>query len=350
MGDGDDRSFGSDYTCVLDIFDIPETDHPGNSAYRSEGLIARIKENNNMQDLPIFDFHCHFPVQGEWFPNYSMDEKVEFNTLGSRDHEAIWRKAFNFPKPVASGTDEEMSGLWSQDMLAKNVDKVAFVSGGGNERLAKIIASHPKQFVGFAHHHPDSLDAAGQLEHAFTILGLKGYKLLSPLIDTAISDKKYYPLWEMCEMHNAPVLMHFGLLGAAGGRPDGQNISPLSIARLTRDFPRVNFVVPHFGCTHMGDLLQLCWTRPNIYVDSSGSNQWIRWMPYRLTLEDVIRKFIETVGPGRLIFATDSSWMPRGFATIYLEEQQKAFRFMGLDDVEMRAVFYDNAARLLGLL
>jgi uncharacterized protein len=302
-----------------------------------------------IQDLPIIDFHCHFPVNGEWFPDQELPKHVEFDTLGSRDHGDIWRKAFNFPKPEPAGSDDQMTDLWFKDIEKKGIEKVVFVSGGGNERLAKIVSSHPDRFLGFAHHHPDAPDAANRLEHAFTNLGMRGYKLLGPLVDTPISDKKYYPLWEICEKYNAPVLIHFGLLGAAGGTPTGENISPLSIAQASLDFPKVNFVVPHFGCTHMGDLLQLCWTRPNVFVDSSGSNQWIRWMPYQLTLEDVIRKFVETVGPGRLIFATDSSWMPRGFARIYLEEQQKAFRFLGLHDDEMRAVFHDNAAQLLGI-
>ncbi len=301
-----------------------------------------------IQELPIIDFHCHFPVKGNWFPGQEIKKNVEFDTAGARDQREIWRKAFNFPKPELAGSDEQMADLWYKDIEEKGVEKVVFVSGGGNERLAEIVRIYPERFIGFAHHHPDTPDAAEVLEYAFSILGLKGYKLLGPLIDTPLSDKKYYPLWEVCEHCNAPVLIHFGLMGAAGGTPTGQNISPLSIAQVSLDFPKLNFVVPHFGCTHMGDLLQLCWTRPNVFVDTSGSNQWIRWMPYKLTLEDVIRKFVETVGPGRLIFATDSSWIPRGFARIYFEEQQKIFRFLGLHDDELRAVFYANAAHLLG--
>lgn len=302
-----------------------------------------------IRSVKVLDAHCHFPVKGDWFPDYNMMPKVKFDTEGSRDHGEIWRKAYNFPEAAEPGTDEVMADRWYGDMEQKGVDKVVFVSGGGNQRLADIVAMHPDRFIGFAHHNPDSPGAVEELEHAFRDLGMKGYKLLGPLIDTPLDDKKYYPLWEVCEKYNVPVLIHFGLLGAAGGMPTGTNISPFSIAEATLNFPRVNFIVPHFGCTRIEDLLQLCWTRPNVYVDGSGSNQWIRWMPYRLTLEDVVRKYVETVGPGRLIFATDSSWMPRGFAEIYYEEQQKAFRFMGLDDEEMRQVFYENAARLMGL-
>jgi uncharacterized protein len=301
------------------------------------------------REQPIIDFHCHFPVQGDWFPDYAMPGKVEFDSVGSRNHGEIWRKAFNFPKQQPPGTDLEMAELWIEDLNTKGIDKMVFVSGGGNQRLADIVKLHPDRFIGFAHHHPDVENAAELLETAFRDQGMKGYKMLGPLIDTPLDDKKYYPLWEVCDAWKAPVLIHFGLLGAAGGMPTAVNISPFSIAQVTRDFPNVNFVVPHFGCTKMEDLLHLCWTRPNVYVDSSGSNQWMRWMPYQLTMEDVVRKFVETVGPGRLIFATDSSWMPRGFAGIYLDEQWKAFQFMGLDDDEMHQVFYGNAARLLKL-
>lgn len=303
-----------------------------------------------IQNVPVIDFHCHFPVKGDWFPDYPHRDKVQFDETGSRDHGEIWRKAFNFPVPrPAKEDDAEIASDWIADMDAKGIEKIVWVSGGGNERLAKIVSLYPDRFFGFAHHHPDTPGAADMLEHAFRDLHLSGYKLLGPDIDTPMSDKKFYPLWELCEAYEKPVLIHYGLQGAAGGKPDGINISPLSLAQASRDFPKVNFVVPHFGCTHMQDLLQLCWTRPNVWVDTCGSNQWIRWMPYRLTLEDVMRKFIETVGPGRLIFGTDSSWMPRGFASIYLEEQQKNFRFLGLDESEMHAVLYGNAASLLRL-
>lgn len=302
-----------------------------------------------IQDLPLLDIHCHFPVKGPWFDDVTLPDKIEFDTQGSRDHGEIWRKAFNFPKAEAPLDDQAMADAWYEDMISKGLEKVVFVSGGGNERLARVIALHPDRFIGFAHNNPESPDAAKHLEKGLGELGLKGYKLLGPLIETPLDDRRFYPLWEICQHYGVPVLIHFGLLGAAGGMPEGTNISPLAISQATRDFPKLNFIVPHFGCTHMGDLLKLCWTRPNVFVDSSGSNQWIRWMPYQLTLEDVIRKFVETIGPGRLLFGTDSSWMPRGFASIYLEEQHKIFRFLGLDDEALRAVFYQNGADLLGL-
>jgi len=303
-----------------------------------------------IQNTQVFDFHCHFPVDSPWFPDYNMPGKVSFDDTGSRDHHTQWRKAFNFSEPDPPMNDRESADRYIRDMDEKGIERINFVSGGGNRRLADIVAMYPERFTGFAHHHPEVPDAADQLETALRDYRLKGYKLLGPLIDTPLSDRSFYPLWEICETYQVPVLIHFGLLGAAGGTPHGTNISPMSIAQASRDFPKLNFIVPHFGCTHMQDLLQVCWTRPNVYVDTSGSNQWIRWMPYPLTLEDVIQKYVQTVGPGRIIFATDSSYFPRGFAKIYLEEQHKLFRFAGLDDNEIDMVFNRNARHLLGEL
>ena len=302
-----------------------------------------------IQGISIVDFHCHFPNSGAMFPDYPEMGKVKFDTHGVRDVHEQWRKAFNFQESDLPKDDKTMAELWIEDMDKKQIERICWVSGGGNERLANIVKMYPNRFIGFAHHHPDSADAAEKLEDAFKNLGMKGYKLLGPDILTSLSDPKYDILWDICGQYYAPVLIHFGLLGAAGGTPNGVNISPMSIADAAKRFPKTIFVCPHFGCTHMQDLLQVMWTRPNVYLDTSGSNQWIRWMPYQLTLEDVIRKFIETVGPGRILFGTDSCFFPRGFATIYLEEQHKIFRFLGLNDAELKLVFHDNAAYLLNL-
>jgi len=93
----------------------------------------------------------------------------------------------------------------------------------------------------------------------------------------------------------------------------------------------------------------LMWVCGNVYVDTSGSNEWMRWMPYALDLKALFGKFLETVGPQRIVFGTDSSWFPRGFARRYLQVQFQACRELGLGQDALRLIFAGNAARLLGL-
>ncbi len=109
----------------------------------------------------------------------------------------------------------------------------------------------------------------------------------------------------------------------------------------------MDFIIPHFGCGHPRELLFLGWVCENVYVDTSGSNQWMRWMPYPFTVDSAFAKFYQTFGPERIIFGTDSSYFPRGFAIDYLKEQNKAVRFLSIPDEHAQLIFGGNMARLL---
>ena len=87
---------------------------------------------------------------------------------------------------------------------------------------------------------------------------------------------------------------------------------------------------------------------PNVYIDTSGSNQWMRWMPYDVTLESLFRKYRETIGASRILFGTDSSWFPRGFSKSYLDVQVRAMADVGYSEDERDMILYRNAASLLG--
>jgi len=72
-------------------------------------------------------------------------------------------------------------------------------------------------------------------------------------------------------------------------------------------------------------------------------------MPFEIDLKGVFRKAIETVGPDRIIFGSDSSYFPRGFTVQYLMEQVKACQAIGLEKDGIDKIFYKNAATLLKL-
>jgi len=302
--------------------------------------------------VPVLDFHAHFPVQGSRDP--AREEYVarhgaakwERVTGWLQDDQRSWRRAWGFPDPEPPGSDEEMADRWASEVDRHRLIRIVFVTGGDNDRLARIVAKHPTRFVGFAHHDPFRPDAAAELERAATALGLRGYKLIAPLLSGSITDERLWPIWETAERLEIPVLIHFGPLRYQGivAHP---NMSPLALQDVARAFPGIPFVVPHFGCGYPKELLHLAWVCGNVHVDTSGSNEWMRWMPYDLTLGGLFRKFLETVGPRRILFGTDSSWFPRGFAVRYLEEQLRVCWELGCGEDSVRAIFAGNAARLL---
>jgi predicted TIM-barrel fold metal-dependent hydrolase len=257
---------------------------------------------------------------------------------------------WNFPQ--AEGKDDhpgdrEQARRWVAELDRCGIRAIGFVTGGGNEHLAEVCSWHPDRFVGFAHHSPFLPDAVARLERAVTELGLRAYKLLAPNIEEPIEDPAAFPVWEKCAELGIPVLIHFGIQGGAGGIAWHQNINPLKLHNVAKAFPEVTFVIPHFGCAWERETLQLCWACPNVSIDTSGSNQWIRWAPGEVTVKYLFRKYYETIGPERIIFGSDSSWFPRGFAFRYLQDQVRDCLDLNLPDVHIQQIVAGNAARLL---
>ena len=310
-----------------------------------------------LPEWPIIDFHVHFPVPGSFLGGSRQrfiarfgQRKWDLLAKARSEYQEDWFLSWAFPRPEeASRTWEEQADRWRAEADQYNLARVVFVTGGGNDQLAKIVARHPDRFLGFAHHDPFAPDAARELERAVTQLGLRGYKVFAPLLDRRLDDEAAFPVWEVAERHRLPVLIHFGILGGGGGTGNALNIDPLVLHDVAKAFPEVPFVIPHFATGYVRELLQLAWACRNVHVDSSGNNEWVRWMPYDLDIQTLFRRFYETVGPERIIFGSDSSWFPRGFAVRYLLDQFRACRQLRLPDEHLRLIFGGNAARLLHL-
>ena len=69
-------------------------------------------------------------------------------------------------------------------------------------------------------------------------------------------------------------------------------------------------------------------------------------VPGDLSVKDLFRKYLETIGPERIIFGSDSSWFPRGFAIRYLQDQIRDAREIGMSHEQLQLIFGANAARL----
>ena len=313
----------------------------------------------NLYGQKIIDFHSHFPTSrrrgySQWMKMLKDrygEERASIILERTRRYRDEWRRMWGFQPPESDvHSDEEQAARWVADLDKKGVERVNFVMGGGNDNLARIVDMYPERFTGFAHHNVFGDGVDEELERAVAKLGLRGYKLIASSQTRPIDDRSLFPVWEVAERLEVPVLIHFGVLGGGGGPArDLRNMNPLTLWEVASSFPLLNFVIPHFGACYFRELLQLCWSCSNVLIDTSGSNQWMRWMPYDLTLKDLFRKAIATVGPDRIIFGTDSSYFPRGFSRDYLREQLKACYQIGLEQNSIDKIFHKNAARLLKL-
>jgi hypothetical protein len=122
--------------------------------------------------------------------------------------------------------------------------------------------------------------------------------------------------------------------------------NPIDLHALASHFPRVNFVIPHFGAGYFREALMLADLCPNVYLDTSSSNSWMRYQTEDMDLARVFRKALDVLGPKRLLFGSDSSWFPRGWMKRVFDDQLAALRQIGADEETVRNILGGNLMRI----
>jgi len=90
----------------------------------------------------------------------------------------------------------------------------------------------------------------------------------------------------------------------------------------------------------------LCDLCPNVYLDTSSSNSWMRYEEAHLDLRTVFRRALDVVSPKRLLFGTDSSFFPRGWNQAVFDTQTKALYEIGTTGEIACAILHDNLQQL----
>ena len=144
-------------------------------------------------DYKIVDSHVHFDVKGyeivtiknDYIEKYGEEKYNKIQEMNKR-----WRKAWGFPEPLPTlDSAEDTAKLWIEEMEKNNIEKLIFVTGGGNETLSNIVRLYPDKFIGYAHHDPFLKHAPDILEKAIVEQGLKGYKILAPGLHGKLDDE-----------------------------------------------------------------------------------------------------------------------------------------------------------------
>ena len=104
-------------------------------------------------------------------------------------------------------------------------------------------------------------------------------------------------------------------------------------------------MIPHFGAGMLREALMLADCCPNVYLDTSSSNSWIKYIP-GLTLERVFKTALDVAGPDRLLFGTDSSFFPRGWQRVIYDQQRTALNAIGVSPEAQKKIFHDTFARV----
>lgn len=292
----------------------------------------------------VNDAHCHF-FSSAFFAALAR-QRGGAATAESIVSELQWE---------APGSPDDLAARWVRELDAHGVSRVALIASvpGDEESVAAAVRAHPSRFVGFFMLDPSAPDALDRARRATTTLGLRGLCLFPAMHHVPLHDDRVMAVIEAATATpGTAVFVHCGLLSVGvrnrlklPSRFDLRLGDPLAVSRVALTFPRVPFVIPHFGAGLLREALMAADAAPNIHLDTSSSNGWVRYTP-GLALHDVFRSALSVAGAPRLLFGTDSSFFPRGWQHGIYELQHNIAASLGVAEEGMDLIFGGNFDRL----
>ena len=289
----------------------------------------------------VNDAHVHF-----FSPSF-------FAGLGA-DRTRITQLGWEYPDSV-----DGLGARWVSELDKHGVQKAALIASlpGDADAVAIAVAHNPDRFVGFFMLDPTRNDAIDYAKRALDE-GLRTICLFPAMHGYYLHDPRVADVFALaasrrggtCEQ--VSVFAHCGVLSVGIrkklGLPSPFDIrfgNPLDLHGVALKHPTVPVIIPHFGAGMLREALMLADCCPNVHLDTSSSNSWMKYTP-GLTLDQVFKTALDVVGPDRLIFGTDSSFFPRGWNGEVHQKQKSALDAIGVSADHQDKIFSGNFARL----
>ncbi|TAK17157.1 MAG: amidohydrolase [Acidobacteria bacterium] len=291
------------------------------------------------------DAHCHFFSGGF------------FRAIGKSLPDVKGDAALELPARLgwtAPGADEALADTWNTELERHNVGRAVLIASVAGDEAAVAAAArrHPNRFVGAFMFNPSTPDPDLRIEQAFANPHLRMACLFPAMHGVDLDDASTDAVFAAAQQHSRAVFVHCGLLSIGVrkklGLPSPFDLrlgDPLAVAAMAAHYPQVPVIIPHFGAGLFREALMAASAAPNILLDTSSSNSWIK-MHANLTLRDVFARALDVVGPGRLLFGTDSSFFPRGWQRGIFDDQQRALGDLGVSAEDQAKILCGNFDRV----
>ena len=291
------------------------------------------------------DAHCHF-FSRNFVRTLARERGIPGNDLVG---DACRILAWDPP-----GSNGELADRWVAELDRHQVGRAAIIGSVPEDEtsVSEALGRHPGRFVGFFMVDPTRQTAAERVTRAVTELGLRCACLFPGMHGYELSDPRVLRLVDrLASVPGTALFIHCGVLTVGArkklglpARFDLRYSNPLNVHPLALAYPDLPFILPHFGAGMFREALMLGDLCPNVHLDTSSSNSWIRYSG--LTLEQVFGRSLEILAPDRILFGTASSFFPRGWQSSLWEEQSRILRQVGLDRDGRRKIQSANFERL----
>jgi predicted TIM-barrel fold metal-dependent hydrolase len=292
-------------------------------------------------DFAVADAHVHF-----------FSRKF-FSTLAAQCGKTPEQIAETTGWVLPSEDPVELARAWTAELDANGIARAALIASvpGDEASVESAVAAFPDRFFGYCMVNP--LEEAA-LERAQIALrcGLHAICLFPAMHRYSIQDPRAEAIIQAAAGYRGrAVFVHCGVLTVGIrkklGLPspfDMRYSNPLDLHAVALRFPQLKFIVPHFGAGMMREALMLADLCPNVYLDTSSSNSWMRYEG--MEIKTVVRRAMDVAGAQRLLFGTDSSFFPRGWNYDIYEAQTRAFLDLGVSAADARLMLEENLVRI----
>lgn len=296
----------------------------------------------------MIDAHLHMvaaPLMEEW--SKTMGEGAE--RIRAHIEEGRRRRTGNAPgeMELLDVPAEEMAALWEGRLAEHGVGQGVFMSFIEDSAYFRaFVSARPQRIFACCTLDPRGEDAATRVREEVAA-GFVGVKLYPVNRAYRLSDERARPFFDAVAELGVPICIHYGV--SVDTRSDLRFADPTDLSPVARDHPDTPFVIAHFGAGYLREVLALSYQCPNVYVDTSGTNNWLRIVPYCQDLEEVFRICLDTLGPERILFGTDSGAVPAGYRDHILAEQLSIIERLPLTPADRELMMAGNARRLYRL-
>jgi uncharacterized protein len=300
-------------------------------------------------EMRVMDAHAHFFS----YPFFLQFVEALRQQLPGDDPYGGLARRLGWELPTADAV--ALGSRWVQEMDKHGLERMVLIASMPEDEGSILAAARafPERILGYFMLDPTKPDAIERTRGALAG-GLRGVCLFPAMHRFHVWEERCYPVYEAAQAAGAIVFTHFGILKMGirdklelPSKFDMRYSNPIDLHRVAKDFPGTTFVVPHFGCGFLREALIVGDQCANVCVDTSSSNAWVKTMPIPLDLKEVFRSALRVFGPERILFGTDSTFLPRGWRRDIFEAQVQILKALEVPHQQIGLIFGGNLARVL---
>ncbi len=280
--------------------------------------------------MRIIDLHC-YPGTKEW---------IQCQGPYVAELARYWKRDWSAKSEAEVISDFTGAGVEAV-LVALDLETTIKTPPVTNEYVHAMWKRHPQRIIQAwgAIEPGKGQTALDQVKKAVHELGFIGFHFHPIMQHFAVSDTRYYPVFELINELKAAVMVDVGTTGMGAGMPGGhgaviRHAHPSHIDQLAADFPDLKIIMAHPGWPWVEETTAVALHKGNVYWEMSG------WAPkyFPGNLKTDMRGRLQD----KIMFGSDYPSLP-------YERVLREWRELGYKDEVMEKIMHGNAERILGL-